>query len=103
MAGLGHDGAFGHDGGGGRGSQAGAQGVAGVVAGDARFGDQLFDHQGYELGGQAGRVDTSVPVHGAEERAFGDLEDLLGSPRKKTSAPVMRIRWKATFGLWDSR
>jgi hypothetical protein len=43
VAGLGHDGAFGHAG-------AGAQRVAGVVAGDAGFRNQLFDHQGYGLG-----------------------------------------------------
>jgi len=59
-----------------RGGEAGAQGVAGVVAGDARFRDQLFYHQGYALGGQAGGVDASVPVHRAEQRSFNDLEDL---------------------------
>jgi hypothetical protein len=74
--GLGHDGAFGYAGCGRRGGESGTQGVAGVVAGDARFRDQLFDHQGYGLGGQAGWVDTSVPVHGAEERSCGALEDL---------------------------
>ena len=48
MAGLGHDGALGH---------AGAQPSTpneSLVAGDARFRDQLFDDQGYGLGCQAG-------------------------------------------------
>ena len=47
MAGLGHDGALGTRLAAARGSgKAGAQRVAGIVAGDARFGDPLFDHQG---------------------------------------------------------
>ena len=71
VARLRHDGAFG-DAGGRRGSsEAGAQGVAGVVAGDAGLGDKLFDHQGYRLGCQTVWVDSPVPVHGAEERSFG--------------------------------
>src|SRR5271155_3550156 len=46
VAGLGHDGAFGHAGSGRDGGEAGAEGVARVVAGDASFRNQLLDHQG---------------------------------------------------------
>jgi hypothetical protein len=76
VTGLGHNGALGHAGGGGLGSKAGAQRVSGIVAGDAGFRDQLFDHQGYGLWSQAGWVDTSVPVDRAEQRSFSNLEDL---------------------------
>jgi hypothetical protein len=50
--------------------------VAGVVAGDACFSNQLFDDQGDGLGGQVGWVDPSVPVQRAEKRSFGALKDL---------------------------